>query len=89
MEAAAGAYAICKRFSVHIALTLRTKKTLNAQCLGIGADGIFGFGTERAVKKFQRGKGLTADGIVGRGTWAAIKKYGGGGGGTSAGGGDG
>lgn len=35
-------------------------------------DGIFGSGTESAVKAFQRKNGLTADGIIGKKTAAAL-----------------
>jgi putative chitinase len=37
--------------------------------LGLGADGIFGKGTEEAIKAFQLKNELTPDGLVGEGTW--------------------
>ena len=40
--------------------------------LDTGADGIFGPGTERAVKKWQSENGLVVDGIVGPATWDAM-----------------
>jgi len=36
------------------------------------ADGDFGRGTERAVKRFQTDRGLKADGVVGSGTWSTL-----------------
>ena len=38
------------------------------EALGIGADGIFGPGTERALKEWQSSKGLVVDGIAGPAT---------------------
>ena len=38
------------------------------------ADGIFGPGTVRAVKRFQRKHHITADGVVGAGTWSMIRR---------------
>jgi putative chitinase len=41
--------------------------------LGIGADGSFGPGTERALKAWQQANGLTADGIAGTATLAKLE----------------
>jgi hypothetical protein len=40
--------------------------------LRAGIDGIFGAGTEAAVRAFQRTRGMVPDGIVGPKTWAAL-----------------
>ena len=41
-------------------------------CGKAGVDGIFGSGTEKAVKEYQKKNGLTSDGIVGAKTWAKL-----------------
>ena len=41
-------------------------------CGNHGADGDFGNGTVKAVKKFQKNNGLTADGIAGLLTWSKL-----------------
>lgn len=40
--------------------------------LGIGADGDFGPGTEKAVREFQQANGLAVDGIAGPDTFTAM-----------------
>ncbi|WP_120633914.1 peptidoglycan-binding protein [Ruegeria sp. EL01] len=40
--------------------------------LGVGADGIFGSGTEQAVRDFQKSAGLAVDGIAGPDTFSAL-----------------
>ena len=42
------------------------------RALGVGADGVFGPVTERALKRWQRSHGLVADGIAGPNTRAAM-----------------
>jgi len=44
--------------------------------VGVTADGIFGPGTEAAVRAFQLSKGAVPDGIVGPKTWALIDAQG-------------
>ena len=50
-------------------ITRLIQERLNSVGFHISMDGIFGSGTENAVKVFQRNRGLSADGIVGRNTW--------------------
>ncbi len=55
--------------------TKTLQRLLRAEGYDVGAagtDGSFGKITEKAVKAYQKDKGLTVDGIVGAKTWAAI-----------------
>ena len=45
---------------------------LAAHGVKVDTDGVFGPGTERAVKEFQSERHLSVDGIVGSGTWRAL-----------------
>jgi len=44
------------------------------QLLGVGVDGVFGKGTLRSLKRFQRRHDLDADGIVGAATWRMLRR---------------
>ena len=45
---------------------------LMQEALGIGADGDFGPGTERALKEWQSANGLVADGVAGPATFEKL-----------------
>jgi hypothetical protein len=42
--------------------------------LGVNQDGVFGFQTQLATKRFQQSHGLVPDGVVGPRTWALAHK---------------
>ena len=46
---------------------------LNEHGIACNVDGIFGPGTDTAVREFQEANGLTVDGIVGASTWSALR----------------
>jgi hypothetical protein len=48
------------------------QKRLNKLGAQLGADGVFGQGTHRAVIAFQGREGLSPDGIVGKATWKRL-----------------
>ncbi|RQD76542.1 MAG: LysM peptidoglycan-binding domain-containing protein [Halanaerobium sp. MSAO_Bac5] len=52
---------------------LEVQKYLAELGYELSTDGIFGSGTEEAVKDFQRSNNLTVDGIVGRETYQVLK----------------
>lgn len=64
--------AVLKRGSTGSDVRTMQQKLKNWGYYSGSVDGIFGSGTESAVKLFQRTNGLTADGIVGSATAAAL-----------------
>jgi GH24 family phage-related lysozyme (muramidase) len=50
------------------------QSALSQQGVTVGTDGVFGPGTEAAVKSFQAAKNLTDDGVIGPATWAQLLK---------------
>lgn len=55
-------------------ITRLIQERLNSVGFHISTDGVFGSGTENAVKVFQRNRGLSQDGVVGRNTWSWLLK---------------
>jgi len=53
---------------------LNTIRKMYPQIPALSADGIFGSGTETAVRTFQSISGLSADGVIGPATWEAIMR---------------
>jgi peptidoglycan hydrolase-like protein with peptidoglycan-binding domain len=51
----------------------RLQMALKEAGYSVDTDGLFGEGTEGAVKALQRDRGLNADGIVGAATWGALE----------------
>ena len=48
------------------------QQQLNKYGYNLAVDGVFGGGTDSAVRSFQSSHGLTADGIIGPNTWQAL-----------------
>lgn len=48
------------------------QRSLRDWGFGVTPDGLFGLGTDRAVRSFQRRQGLTDDGVVGPRTWELL-----------------
>lgn len=50
------------------------QKKLNENGYALEVDGVFGAATQKAVKDYQKKKGLTVDGIAGSETWGSLLK---------------
>ncbi|WP_305140143.1 peptidoglycan-binding domain-containing protein, partial [Thomasclavelia cocleata] len=55
-------------------ITRLIQERLNSVGFNLTLDGIFGENTKKAVKVFQKNRGLTEDGIVGPKTWEWLLK---------------
>ncbi|WP_279161120.1 peptidoglycan-binding domain-containing protein [Thomasclavelia cocleata] len=55
-------------------VTKLIQERLNSVGFNLTVDGIFGDNTKKAVKVFQKNRGLTVDGIVGANTWEWLLK---------------
>lgn len=51
-------------------ITKLIQERLNSVGFNLSTDGMFGKGTEKAIKVFQKNRGLSQDGIVGKNTWS-------------------
>lgn len=55
-------------------ITKLIQERLNSVGFNLSTDGIFGKGTEKAIKVFQKNRGLSQDGIIGKNTWSWLLK---------------
>lgn len=55
-------------------ITKLIQERLNSVGFSLSTDGKFGKGTEKAVKVFQKNRGLSQDGIIGENTWNWLLK---------------
>ena len=63
------------RFGARGSEVIALQQALNGKGFGpLDSDGIFGAGTEKAVKRFQWASGLGVDGVVGANTWKSLEE---------------
>ena len=63
-----------RRGSTHQWWVRLLQSALNAKGYNLAVDGVFGNGTENAVRQYQRSRGITRDGIAGPKTWEQLFK---------------